>query len=59
MTKINERLKFYGLNDAGTFMQVERFKELLTAFDTTRTTYNVNEVLEFFNALIYMTTSVY
>ena len=54
MTKINERLKFYGLNDAGTFMQVERFKELLTAFDTTRTTYNVNEVLEFFNALIYI-----
>lgn len=54
MTKVDNRLKFYGLNDMGTFMQLDRLKEILDSFDTTRNDYELNQVLEYNNALSYL-----
>ena len=35
-------------------MQLDRFKEILNSFDTTRSDHELNEVLEYYNALSYI-----
>jgi hypothetical protein len=49
----NRRVKFYGLNDYGTYFQVERAAEILDDTDGTPASYGVNEMLELHNAQLF------
>lgn len=47
------RLKFYGLNDHGTYWQVERAAEILEHYDPSSTAKDIFEILELHNAQLF------
>lgn len=47
------RLKFYGLNDYGTYWQVERAAELVERYPSSPTPKDVADVLELYNAQLF------
>lgn len=47
---MDKRLKFYGLNDYGTFFQVKQATECLDVFDDAKGDYTLDEIIEFYNA---------
>lgn len=49
----DRRLKFFGLNDYGTFYQVEHAAEVLEAFDPLATAYSVSDIIELYNAQLF------
>lgn len=53
-TDHNNRLKFFGLNDYGTFWQEERLIKLLGEFDETRTLYTINDIVELNNLALFL-----
>lgn len=53
------RLKFYGLNDYGTFFQAERAVTVLAGFDQSRASYDVNDIVELHNASLFVEHGVF
>jgi hypothetical protein len=53
------RLRFYGLNDYGTFMQSGRFMELVKGFDDTRDDYVTSDIIEYYNLLSFVDKKVF
>lgn len=47
---VDRRVKFYGLNDLGTYHQAKYAVQLLEKYDSSTTTYTVSDVLELYNA---------
>lgn len=47
------RLRFYGLEDYGTYFQVDRAFQILTDFDQSRSDYSVNDIVEFYHSTIF------
>jgi len=56
---MKERLKFYGLNDYGTFFQVKQAKECLDSYDDTKADYAINDILELHNATLFVENNVF
>lgn len=48
-----QRVKFYGLGDYGTYAQTGRAAEVLALFDPSRDAYAISDVLEFNNAQLF------
>ncbi|OOC56482.1 MULTISPECIES: hypothetical protein [Nocardiopsis] len=53
------RLKFYGLNDYGTYHQVERVKEVLEVFDPLAVGYSTSDIIELHNAQLFIENQLY
>jgi hypothetical protein len=49
----DRRLKFYGLDDLGTYPQAERAIEIFEHYDPLSTTHTISEVLEVYNAQLF------
>src|SRR3990167_834656 len=47
--KVDRRLKFYGLNDYGTFFEVKRVMDYLSNYDENKTDYTLAEAIELYN----------
>lgn len=54
-----KRLKFYGLNDYGTYLQGERTKEVLESFDSSVAKYKISDIIELHNAQIFIEKEIY
>lgn len=52
--KVDKRLKFYGLNDYGTFFEVKRTMDYLDDYDENRTDYALVEAIELYNVLQFV-----
>ena len=48
------RLKFYGAGDYGTYFQLEQAHDLLRGFDSTRTDYGLNDIVELDQAIEFL-----
>lgn len=55
---MDRRLKFYGLNDYGTFYQVKRATECLDNYDDSKTDYSIDDVIELHNATQFIDNNV-
>jgi hypothetical protein len=53
------RVKFYGLNDRGTYFQVEQVVNVLERYDPSSTALSVSDVLELYNAQLFAEYSVF
>lgn len=56
---MDKRLKFYGLNDYGTFFQVKQAAERLESYDDNKTDYTINDILELHNAARFVENNVF
>ena len=57
--KPERQLKFYGLNDYGTFFQVKQAMEYLDKYDETKTDYTISDVIELHNAIQFVKNEVF
>lgn len=57
--KIDRRLKFYGLNDYGTFFEVKRVMDYLDGYNENKTDYTLAEVIELYNVLQFVEHGVF
>jgi hypothetical protein len=55
----SRHVKFYGLGDYGTYFQVERAAEILEHYDATRTSYSISEIIELYNAQLFVQNNVF
>jgi hypothetical protein len=55
----DRRLKFYGLNDHGTFFQVERAAEILEHYDPSFTANTISDILELHNAQLFAESNLF
>jgi hypothetical protein len=53
------RVKFYGLNDYGTYSQVEQAAEALEHYDPTSTTRTISDVLELYNVQLFAESNLF
>ncbi|MFZ0080682.1 MAG: hypothetical protein WAL13_16385 [Trebonia sp.] len=51
---VDIRLKFYGVNDLGTYMQLERAAEVLESYDPSSASFSISEILELYNAQLFV-----
>jgi hypothetical protein len=49
----DRRVKFYGLNDYGTYFQVVRAAEIVEHYDASHTTCAISDILELYNAQLF------
>lgn len=56
---MDRRLKFYGLNDYGTFYQVKQPTECLDSYDDSKANYDINDVIELYNAVQFIDNGVF
>jgi hypothetical protein len=59
MNSQEHRLKFYGMNDMGTFMFGDRLKKVIDIFNENKSDYCVTEIIEFYNALLFLNNNVF
>ena len=57
--KIDRRLKFYGLNDYGTFFEVKRVMDYLDNYNENKTDYTLAEIIELYNVLQFVEHGVF
>lgn len=55
----SRRVKFYGLQDYGTYWQASRAFEVLDQYDPSTPTKSVNELLELYNAMLYVESALF
>src|SRR6266568_4163099 len=55
----DRRLKFYGLNDYGTFFQVEHAAEILEHYDPSSTANTISDILELHNAQLFAASNLF
>lgn len=53
------KLKFYGLNDYGTFFDVKRVEDYLDSFDENKTDYRLAEIIELYNVLQFVDNGIF
>ncbi len=56
---MDKRLKFYGLNDYGTFFQVKRATECLDDYDSSKTDYAIDDIIELYNTVQFAENGVF
>ena len=56
---MTKRLKFYGLNDYGTFFQVKHATECLDGYDDSKTDYATDDIIELYNAVSFIENGVF
>jgi hypothetical protein len=57
--KNRKKLKFYGLNDYGTFFWLQDVMDYLSAYDEGKTDYTLSEILELYNVLQFIRHDVF
>jgi hypothetical protein len=57
--EVNRRLKFYGLNDHGTYFQLERAAEILEHYDPSSTAQTISDILELHNAQLFAESNLF
>ena len=56
---MDRRLKFYGINDYGTFYQVKQSTACLDNYDDTKTDYDIDDVIELYNATQFVESDIF
>jgi hypothetical protein len=56
---MDRRLKFYGLNDYGTFFQVKRAAECLDDYDSNKTDYAIDDIIELYNTVQFAENGIF
>jgi len=55
----DRRVKFYGLNDIGTHLQVKHAVETLEHYDPSPTTRTISDILELYNAQLFAESNLF
>lgn len=55
----DRRVKFYGLNDHGTYFQVEHAVEILKDYDPSSTSRTISDILELYNAQLFAESNLF
>lgn len=55
---MDKRLKFYGLNDYGTFLQTEKITKCLDSYKDNKIYCDINDVIELYNAMQFVENGV-
>ena len=54
-----KRVKFYSESDLGCSYNLEKLYEIVNKYDENKLDYNINDILEFYNIILYIDNQCY